>query len=464
MKKIYKNIVIGSGPGGAISAYHLAKASKEVLIIEAGKHTKISEIKHFSIQEMTSKYWNGGTTVCMGAPKISFVTGKCAGGGSEINSGLYHRIPRELINTWIKDFDYEHSDLESHYRENESFLNISKMPDSVIPESSKLLKDASNKLNWKCSHVPRWYKYDDDNTSIKQSMTETYLKEALNLGAQILDQTHVLKINKEDNIWKVQTATDYFLTENVFLCAGAIQTPQILLKSKVGLNVGKSLQVHPTIKMTAKFDRKVNSKIANVPVHQVKEFSPKFSIGGSISTLPYLALALADFPNYKNYCENNWESMFTYYAMITPEGKGTIYNIPFSKDPFIKYNTTEQDHKDLKTALKSLAKLLFTAGATTLFPSIPDESFIINGEDEINKLDSIDIKKSNLMTIHLFSSCPMGENLNKCTVNSYGKVHQENGLYINDGSILCSALGVNPQGGIMAIARKNILKFLEEKQ
>ena len=36
-KKHYQYIVIGSGFGGALTAYNLAKAGKEVLIIERGK-------------------------------------------------------------------------------------------------------------------------------------------------------------------------------------------------------------------------------------------------------------------------------------------------------------------------------------------------------------------------------------------------------------------------------------------
>ncbi|MCF3608975.1 GMC family oxidoreductase [Planktothrix agardhii 1033] len=33
-------------------------------------------------------------------------------------------------------------------------------------------------------------------------------------------------------------------------------------------------------------------------------------------------------------------------------------------------------------------------------------------------------------------------------------------MYIADASLLCTAPGVNPQGSIMAIARRNALKFL----
>jgi len=70
--------------------------------------------------------------------------------------------------------------------------------------------------------------------------------------------------------------------------------------------------------------------------------------------------------------------------------------------------------------------------------------------------------RTNLMTIHLFSSCPMGENKSRCAVDSYGKLHNFNGLYIADASLLCTSPGVNPQGTIMAITRRNVLHYLSQ--
>jgi len=66
------------------------------------------------------------------------------------------------------------------------------------------------------------------------------------------------------------------------------------------------------------------------------------------------------------------------------------------------------------------------------------------------------------MTIHLFSSCPMGEDQTRCATNSLGQVHGTANLYINDASLIPTAPGVNPQGTVMALARRNTLHFLGE--
>ena len=90
-----------------------------------------------------------------------------------------------------------------------------------------------------------------------------------------------------------------------------------------------------------------------------------------------------------------------------------------------------------------------------------NESQIIKSTDDISKLPKrIDPRITSLMSVHLFSSCPMGEDKEICVTNSYGKVHGEENLYVSDASILPSAIGVNPQGSLMAFAHRNIDKII----
>jgi choline dehydrogenase-like flavoprotein len=68
-------------------------------------------------------------------------------------------------------------------------------------------------------------------------------------------------------------------------------------------------------------------------------------------------------------------------------------------------------------------------------------------------------KGLSLTTVHAFSSCPIGERRERCAADSYGKVFDYENLYLNDASMLPDSPGVNPQGGIMALARRNALRF-----
>src|ERR1051326_822432 len=99
--------VIGSGPGGAITAALLAEAGRDVLLIEEGPFYQLESCEPFSKTEMLQKYRNGGQTVALGRNKVAYVEGRCVGGGSEINSGLYHRTPPEILELWRKEFRVE---------------------------------------------------------------------------------------------------------------------------------------------------------------------------------------------------------------------------------------------------------------------------------------------------------------------------------------------------------------------
>jgi choline dehydrogenase-like flavoprotein len=465
--------VIGSGPGGAITACLLAEAGRDVLLIEEGEFLPLESCIPFSRQEMIQKYRNGGLTAAFGKPKIQYVEGRCVGGGSEINSGLYHRTPTEILERWQSEFTVEgltETDLKPHFEACEQAVHVCDLPGQAPAASMKLYQGAKQ-LGWDAVEVPRWFRYETAKEvnqtpkGTRQSMTKTFIPRALNGGSKLLSKTRVHRLQKQGNQWLISGKTDFqypvkVIAETVFICCGAIQTPALLRRSGIKHNIGNSLQMHPTVKMIAQFPEIVNSLEMGVPVHQVKEFAPKFSFGCSISSPPYLTLGMNDYPQDSQEVREKWQKMAIYYAMITSEGTGTIRCLPGYQDPVVRYRLTQQDLTNLSTALHKLSLLLFEANAEALYPSISQFTKLKKPQDLTQIPQILPRNQTNLMTVHVFSSCPMGENREKCAVNSFGKIHDFEQLYINDASLLCTAPGVNPQGSIMAIARRNVLQFL----
>ena len=68
----------------------------------------------------------------------------------------------------------------------------------------------------------------------------------------------------------------------------------------------------------------------DVPVHQVKEFSPDISFGGSASHPGLIALALSD--NWRAFgaAITAWPQIAVYYAAITSQGRGRVQAVPGS--------------------------------------------------------------------------------------------------------------------------------------
>jgi choline dehydrogenase-like flavoprotein len=69
------------------------------------------------------------------------------------------------------------------------------------------------------------------------------------------------------------------------------------------------------------------------------------------------------------------------------------------------------------------------------------------------------LSATSLTTVHAFSSCPIGERQERTAADSFGRVHGFDNLILSDASILPDSPGVNPQGTIMALARRNALHF-----
>ena len=468
--------IIGSGPGGAITACLLAEAGRDVLLIEEGPYLRLNGCLPFSPEEMALKYRNGGLTAALGPVKVQYVEGRCVGGGSEINSGLYHRTPPEILDEWARDFQVEglgEKELLPHFEACEQDLSVAVWPGDA-PQAARKLGDGARRLQWKCLEVPRWVKYDPltapdgGPASRRQSMTETYVPRALRAGCRLLPETRVRRLRRRGSSrWTIEAeqAGDAgrarrvtIEAETVFVCGGAIQTPALLRRSGIRTNVGNALRLHPMIKLVGRFPEVVNALDMGVPAQQVKQFAPQFTFGASISTPPHLALGLRDYPD--SCALKDWPQMAVYYAATLSQGRGSIRPLPGFRDPLVRYRITGEDLRQLSAALQKLATLLFEAGAVAVYPSLR-RCAPLTSPAGLSRLDAaMTYAHTNLMTVHLFSSCPMGEDRTRCAVDSFGRVHGERNLHVSDASVLCSPPGVNPQGSIMALARRNALQFL----
>ena len=461
--------VVGSGPGGAITACLLAESGRNVLLIEEGPYLPLESCPAFSQQEMLQKYRNGGQTVAFGSNKISYVEGRCVGGGSEINSGLYHRTPPEILETWRRQFQVEaltEKDLDPHFEACEKDLSVSLLR-GPAPAASLKLHEGARRLGWHSLEIPRWVRPVPGHPSLerRQSMTRTFIPRLLQAGARVLPLTRVTRISAEGpGIWCLEaahagTGRMRIQAETLFVCAGAVQTAALLRRSGIRKNIGNSLRMHPTIKLIAKFAEPVNHAGMGVPAHQVKEFAPRLSFGCSVSTPAYLALGLLDQVEAIKDLPAQWNHLAAYYAMITGGGQGTVRALARHADPVVRYQLTETDRRDLADGVRKLGEMLFEAGAVAAYPGLPGAP-TLRSVDDLRKLPDSLHPQANLMTIHLFSSCPMGEDQSRCVTNSFGQVHGFKNLFIADASLLCGAPGVNPQGSIMALARRNALHFL----
>jgi choline dehydrogenase-like flavoprotein len=465
--------VVGSGPGGAIAACLLAGQGHDVVLVEEGSHLPLSSAPHFSQREILQKYRGAGINVAMGRNRVAWVEGCCVGGGSEINRGLYHRAPASVLEAWSGSHQVEalsQADLLPHFEACEQVAPVSRLPGRA-PAISLKLHEGATKLGWECVEVPRLFRYAADWQSgtigTKQSMSETFIPRYLAAGGRLLPNTRVRRLTRHNRRWHLHAeqaertgrGAIEIRADRVVLACGAVQTPALLRRSGIGRHAGETLRFHPMVKVVAGFPEAVNQQSDLEPVHQVKHFDPRFSMGCSISKRPALALTLADRPDVLPEVERNWRHMAIYYAQTTG-GRGSVWPLPGFREPLVRTRFDAADLRDLAEGLRRLCECLFAAGADVIYPGLAGAPALRSEADLALLPDELTDGRGNITTLHLFSSCPMGE-APHCTVDSFGRVLGADGLFVADASALCGPTVVNPQGTVMAVAHRNALHLGE---
>jgi choline dehydrogenase-like flavoprotein len=465
-------LVIGSGAGGATTAARLSAAGRDVTIVEEGPWIDPDAVEPFSLDEMVLKYRHRGSCATLGSPPVAFAEGRCVGGSTEINSGLWHRLPAYLSDEWRRDYmvDEFTDDVLDRYAESvEQEQGVSQLP-AAPPPSSAALERGATKLGWQSVEFPRVFRYDRQGRGVKQTMARTMIPRAVDQGTAVVSDCRVIRLVIRDGRatgalcerTRPDGATERVTIEadDVFVCAGAIHTPALLQRSGIRGQVGRGLKLHPTIKIAARFASPLDH--AGVPMHRITEFAPSLTIGGSVSRKGHIALALADSGADIGPALDDWERVFVYYAAIRGDASGRVTAVPGLRAPIVSYRLTDGDLSRLARGLMHLGELLLAAGATELYPSMIGGRVVHRPDQLVSWWDGVTRSTANLMTVHLTSTVRMGENRARTGADSFGSVWGYRNLRVNDASLLPDAPGVNPQAAIMTIAARNADQYLSQ--
>jgi choline dehydrogenase-like flavoprotein len=435
---------------------------------------------------MVRLYAHRGMTPILGTVPIGYVEGACVGGSTEINSGFWHRTPREVLLRYRAQFDLQHAsveDLEGHFDFLEGLLGVG-LHEGPVPKSTQLLAQGAEAMGWSTHQVRRAAPGCTGTNACasgcprgaKQGMSRGVLPLAEAAGARVVSDCSVqLLVTRGDRVTGVLAQRTYedgtrevvrIDAEHTFVCAGPSEGPALLRRSGITHNVGDSLRIHPMLKVVAVFPDRIDAHESVLPLLQVKEFWPDVSMGGAFFTMGHLAVLLSDnWPETRTQM-SRYRNMAAYYVAVRGTGRGSVrpslLGMPGQVAPRMRYELSAEDAMHLSKGLARLATLLLAAGATHVHPSVQGLPTIASELEAARWLDErLPPAALSLTTVHAFSSCPIGQRRDRCAADSFGRVFDCENLYVNDASILPDSPGVNPQGSIMALARRNALHFAE---
>ncbi|NIJ54574.1 GMC family oxidoreductase [Dyadobacter arcticus] len=507
----YKNadlvdaVVIGTGAGGAPLLAKLSKAGLKVVALEAGEHW--DPTRDFATDEVSQSklFWND-ERLSAGSDPLPFGNNNSGTGvgGSTLHYTAYVPRPQPddfLLHTHFGkgvDWPIGYQDLENYYDELEQFLGISGPADypwgpkrkTTYPLAPLPLNGAAMLMERGCKPLgirtvsapnaalsARYYQQDVGwrnacnnrgfcqagcNIGAKASMDVTYIPVAIHYGAEVRSKCFVTGFELDQSgkvggviYWNNGTEMKQKCC-HVFVCAGAIETPRLLLYNGIANSsgqVGKNFMAHTGIQLWGQFDEEIHP-YKGIPGALISEQNHRPAdadfAGGyllqSIGVMPVTyATQLAR--GQKLWGEDLIGHMknYNHVAGINILGECLPYPsnyLELSQEldarrlpkPRIHFTFGENENRLTAHAEKTMRQIWDVAGA--------EKAWSFN------------------RGAHTIGTCRMGNSAGDAVVNSDGQSFDIPNLFIADNSIFPSALSANPALTIMALSLRIAERFL----
>jgi choline dehydrogenase-like flavoprotein len=250
----------------------------------------------------------------------------------------------------------------------------------------------------------------------------------------------------------------------VVLAGGAVGTPLLLQRSGLGSPaVGRYLRVHPVSAVVGLYDRPIYSA-GGIPLTTLcDEFSATGANGYGtwIETPPthptLLSAALPGFGADHRALMRRFPDLAA-LLVLTRDGaeldvsSGEVRARP-DGTASIRYALTPTDARHLALGLEHAARLHLANGAQEILTT-HTRPIRIRHEADLAAIGTASLAPNDvaLFTAHVNGTCRLGVDPATSGANPDGQVHGVPGVYVMDGSLLPTGLGVNPQATIMAIS------------
>jgi choline dehydrogenase-like flavoprotein len=138
--------------------------------------------------------------------------------------------------------------------------------------------------------------------------------------------------------------------------------------------------------------------------------------------------------------------------MVSGRSRGFVREV--RGHPQVRYDLNREDTLAFKRGIEILCEIYWAAGAKRVYPPVPGVPELREGEMEALRRHELRAGELSLMAFHPLGTCRMGADPGASPVDSTGKLRGYEGIYVADGSVVPSSLGVNPQVTIMALATR----------
>jgi len=487
-------VVVGSGAGGGVIAAALAAAGRAVVVLEAGPFVDEPAMPRKEIDAFDRLYLDHGLVATWDG-SITLLAGTGVGGGTLVNWMTCIPAPASVRAEWEAEHGLEGLTAEpwtTDVAALEAELDVTES--THIPPKDAIILRGARALGWEAAPTRRNASACGDCGSCpfgcrrgtKQSGIRAHLATAFAAGARIVPDARVTRVLTEDGR---ATGVEAVISDvsgprglivrarTVVLAAGALRTPAILLRS--GLDhpsTGRHLRVHPVPVVAGWFSEAIEMWRGTAQAARTMQFAePEPGCNGYvIESAPghpgLLALALP------------WEGAASHARLmagsshvapliaVTRDGGEGRVSVTRAGRVRLDYRLDAQGVETCRHALVSMACLARAAGATDIVaaatpprwyrPSDGDTRGFARFEEALARLDFAP-NRASVFSAHQMGSVRMGGAPSTHPCDPWGRVRASatldaviGGLYVGDGSLFPTGLGVNPVITVMALARR----------
>lgn len=475
--------VIGSGPGGATAATMAAEAGMKVVMIESGALITPAQMTQREDEMLPRLLWQSGARMTVDHG-VRIHQGKGVGGSSLHNLNLCKRIDPALIEQWRIDRGMTglgRAEWDSLYSEVEELLSVTAVPEPLWNQHNRLLQAGTEALGWRGGGLRHnrtgclrsgfcelGCAFDAKNNALK-----VLVPRFVRAGGTILTHTHALKIDTSGgHVSRVRAAiVDDSTLERVgsidieaprvCVSASATGTPALLIRSGIpdpGGETGRRLRLHPAVVVAGDFEAPVRAWEGIPQTYECTEhldFSPgsnrRLWIVPAFGHPMGVATMLPGHGEAHAALMGRFAHMAVLVAMLHDLTAGKV-DPNGDLDVSVDYRPIAEDRAELSRGVVESARVLFAAGAKRVIVPAWNVA-IIDRASDVEKLAQIPVDPAHmaLSAVHPMGSVPMGDDPKVAAIDALGRHHHMKGLYVADGSLFPTSIGVPPQLSIYAL-------------
>ena len=485
-------VVIGTGAGGAVAAARLAEAGLEVVMLEEGRWFDATEFTEDE-DTLAEQLYADGALRATDDLALQLLQGRAVGGSTTVNWMIMLRTPDFVLDEWVREYglvEYSAAALAPVFTRVEDDVHARAVPEDAHSANNRVLLDGARALGWRvrgatinangcvrCGFCGVGCRYE-----ARQGTLVTYVPRALAAGAVLYTDAHVDRIDVRERdqgagtpprkrvhatVRDASSGATHALTIDtplVIVAAGAVGTPTLLQRSGLGnAIVGQYLRLHPTTATLGVFGHDIVGS-AGIPLSAVCDEHLQWqgsAYGFWLECPPFLpglsAVALPGWGRAHAASLTQFRQLSSIIALTRDGAERQVSSggVTVRRDGgvSIRYALTDADATRVRASIEAAARVQLAAGAREV-RTLHATPLVLHREADLERVRSTPIASNrlSLFSAHVNGTCRMGTNTRTSATAPDGALHGQRGIHVCDGSLLPTALGVNPQATIMALA------------